>query len=44
MKLVFRLAVLVAAIIARAFPALFPGWHTITSRSVRAAYGANPAR
>ena len=33
-----------AAIIARAFPSLFPGWSKITSRSVQAAYGPEPAR
>lgn len=33
-----------AATIARAFPSLFPGWSKITSRSVQAAYGAEPAR
>jgi lysophospholipase L1-like esterase len=35
---------LTAAIIARAFPSLFPGWSKITSRSVQAAYGPEPSR
>ena len=35
---------LAAAVIGRAYPELFPNWSSITSRSVRAAFGDTPAR
>ena len=35
---------LVAAIIARAYPQLFPGWQQITSRSVQAAFATSSSR